>query len=138
MTQTTACALIEHYYAAFNRGDWNAMLDCVADDVVHDPNQGTREHGREAFRAFLARMDRCYAEQLHDIVVLPDAAGVRAGAEYVVHGRYKATDEGLPPATGQAYVLPGGAFFGIRDGRIARVTNYYNLQDWLRQVGVAV
>jgi steroid delta-isomerase-like uncharacterized protein len=37
-------------------------------------------------------------------------------------------------ARGQRYVLPAGAFFDIRDGRIARVTNYYNLQDWLRQV----
>ena len=31
---------------------------------------------------------------------------------------------------------PGGAFFEIARGRITRVTNYYNLQDWLRQVGV--
>jgi hypothetical protein len=23
----------------------------------------------------------------------------------------------------------------LRGGKIARVTNYYNLQDWLRQVG---
>jgi steroid delta-isomerase-like uncharacterized protein len=102
---------------------------------VHDLNQGSREHGREAFRAFLARMDRCYAEQLRDIAVMSHGGGVRAAAEYVVHGRYKAADEGLPPAHGQAYVLPGGAFFDIRDGRIARVTNYYNLQDWLAQVG---
>ncbi len=28
----------------------------------------------------------------------------------------------------------GGAFFDIRDGKIARVTNYYNLQDWIAQV----
>ena len=37
---------------------------------------------------------------------------------------------------GKQYVtlLPGGAFFDIRDDRIARVTNYYNLQDWVRQV----
>jgi len=138
MTDRDTHALIERYYAAFNRGDWSAMLDCLSDDVVHDLNQGAREHGRETFRAFLARMDRCYAEQLRDIVVLSSAEGARAGAEYVVHGRYKATDEGLPAASGQVYVLPGGAFFDIRDGRIARVTNYYNLQDWLRQVGVAV
>jgi len=137
MTDRDTIGLIKDYYAAFNRGDWSAMLACVADDVVHDLNQGASEHGREAFRAFLARMDRCYAEQLHDIVVLADAEGTRAGAEYVVHGRYKATDDGLPPATGQAYVLPGGAFFEIRGGLITRVTNYYNLQDWLRQVGVA-
>ena len=24
---------------------------------------------------------------------------------------------------------------GIRDGRIARVSNYYNLEDWIAQVG---
>ena|SRR5690348_15085854 len=127
--------LIDSYYAAFNRGDWNAMLDLLSDDVVHDLNQGSREHGREAFRAFLARMDRCYAEQLRDIAVMSHGDGSRAAAEYVVHGRYKVADEGLPPARGQTYVLPGGAFFDIRDGRIARVTNYYNLQDWLAQVG---
>ena len=38
-------------------------------------------------------------------------------------------------ASGQRYTLPVGAFFDIRDGQIARVTNYYNLNDWLRQVG---
>ncbi|MBX3689639.1 ketosteroid isomerase-related protein [Dokdonella sp.] len=127
--------LIERYYAAFNRGDWPAMLDCLADDVAHDLNQGPRETGHEAFAAFLARMDRCYAEQLQDIVVFASADDSRAAAEYVVHGRYKSSDEGLPPARGQTYVLPGGAFFEIRAGRIARVSNYYNLQDWLRQVG---
>ena len=40
----------------------------------------------------------------------------------------------MPEAIGQRYVLPGGAFFALRDGRIARVTNYYNLQDWIAQV----
>jgi steroid delta-isomerase-like uncharacterized protein len=135
MTASETKPLIERYYAAFNRGDWNAMLDALDEAVVHDLNQGGRETGRDAFRAFLARMDRCYAEQLREVVVFADESGTRAAAEYVVHGRYKISDEGLPPATGQTYVLPGGAFFEIRSGRIARVSNYYNLQDWLRQVG---
>jgi len=137
MTMHDTLALIADYYAAFNRGDWNAMLDLLAEDVVHDLNQGPRETGKAAFRAFLARMERSYAEQLRDVVVVAGADGARAAAEYVVHGTYRATDEGLPPARGQTYVLPGGAFFEVRDGRIARVTNYYNLQDWLAQVGGA-
>jgi steroid delta-isomerase-like uncharacterized protein len=127
-------ALIRRYYAAFNVGDWEAMLDCLADDVAHDLNQGSREHGREAFRAFLARMDRSYAEQLEKVVVMASADGSRAAAEYEVHGTYLADDEGLPPARGQRYVLPGGAFFDIRHGRISRVSNYYNLNDWITQV----
>jgi steroid delta-isomerase-like uncharacterized protein len=136
----TAIALVRAYYDAFNRGDRDAMLALLCEDVVHDLNQGPRETGREAFAAFLARMDRCYREQLQDVRVLASGDGTLAAAEYVVHGEYLVADEGLPPARGQRYVLPGGAFFAIADGgnggpRIARVTNYYNLEDWLRQVG---
>jgi len=127
-------ALIERYYAAFNRGDWPGMLDCLADEVAHDTNQGSRETGREAFRVFLGRMERSYRERLEDVVVMVSADGRRAAAEYVVHGEYLADDEGLPPARGQRYVLPGGAFFEVRGGRITRVTNYYNLNDWIAQV----
>ncbi len=142
-----ATTLILAYYAAFNRGDWAAMLALLTDDVAHDLNQGARETGRDAFAAFLARMDRCYREQLRDIVVMASPDGARAAAEYVVHGEYVVADPstssgqatGLPPANGQKYVLPGGAFFDIvfpdgGSGRIARVTNYYNLQDWIAQV----
>jgi steroid delta-isomerase-like uncharacterized protein len=71
---------------------------------------------------------------LEDIVVMTEPTGTRASAEFTVHGTYLAADPGLPPAHGQTYVLPAGAFFDIRGGAIARVTNYYNLEDWLRQV----
>ncbi|MGR9053240.1 MAG: isopropylmalate/homocitrate/citramalate synthase, partial [Gammaproteobacteria bacterium] len=37
-------------------------------------------------------------------------------------------------AQGQTYRLPAGAFFEIRDHKVARITNYYNLQDWIKQV----
>ena len=129
-----ATELVLAYYAAFNRGDWAGMQALLSDDVVHDLNQGPRETGKAAFAAFQERMARCYREQLREIVVMACPDGARAAAEYVVHGEYLVAEEGLPPANGQAYVLPGGAFFGIRDNLIARVTNYYNLQDWLAQV----
>lgn len=130
-----ATELVLSYYAAFNRGDWDGMLATLADDVAHDLNQGARETGREAFAAFLQRMARHYREQLREVVVMTSPDGVRAAAEYMVHGEYLVTDPGLPEARGQRYVLPGGAFFEIADGRIRRVSNYYNLGDWTAQVG---
>ncbi|MEI2457251.1 ketosteroid isomerase-related protein [Lysobacter firmicutimachus] len=130
-----ATELVLSYYAAFNRGDWDGMLATLADDVAHDLNQGPRETGRAAFAAFLQRMARHYREQLRDVVVMTAPDGARAAAEYVVHGEYLVTDPGLPEARGQRYVLPGGAFFEIADGRIRRVSNYYNLGDWTAQVG---
>jgi steroid delta-isomerase-like uncharacterized protein len=131
----TASELIHAYYAAFNAGQFDQMVDLLTEDVVHDINQGGREIGRDAFRRFMAHMDSCYSERLADIVVLTEPSGTRAAAEFVVHGIYKATDTGLPEANGQTYTLPAGAFFDVRGGQIARVTNFYSLVDWLRQVG---
>ena len=79
-------------------------------------------------------MSRCYRERLTDLVVMASSDGRRVAAEYKVHGEYLVADDGLPAAHGQRYLLPGGAFFEVADGRIRRVTNYYNLQDWLAQV----
>lgn len=132
---TEAEAAVRAYYDAFNARDWDAMLALLTDDVVHGINQGGRETGRDAFARFMAGMDDSYEERLADIVVMTEPTGTRAAAEFVVHGTYKHTAPGLPDATGQAYVLPAGAFFTLRDGRIARVDNFYNLQDWLQQVG---
>lgn len=127
--------LIENYYAAFNAGDMDTFLNLLTDDVVHDINQGERQTGRDAFREFMNRMNRNYKEQLVDMVIMTSEDGARAAAEFVVLGEYLVTDEGLPEANGQKYRLPAGAFFDIRDGKVARITNYYNLQDWIAQVG---
>ncbi|MCO8164298.1 nuclear transport factor 2 family protein [Pseudomonas sp. 21LCFQ010] len=127
--------LIQAYYAAFNAGDMPAFLDLLAEDVVHDINQGERQMGKATFAMFMNKMNRCYRERLSDIVVMVNHDGSRAAAEFVVHGEYLADDEGLPPANGQKYVLPAGAFFYIKAGKVARISNYYNLNDWIEQVG---
>lgn len=134
VSHAATLALVERYYAAFNTGDWPGMLDCLSDDVAHDINQGERQVGKAAFAAFLAHMERCYREQLAEIAIMVNHDGSRAAAEFVVHGTYLATDEGLPEATGQTYVLPAGAFLEIAEGRIVRLTMAYNLADWTRQV----
>jgi steroid delta-isomerase-like uncharacterized protein len=134
MSATDTEALICAYYDAFNARDWEAFFALLSDEVAHDLNQGQREIGKLAFRRFMDRMNHCYHETLTDIAVMTSPAGDRAAAEYVVNGTYLATDEGLPNANGQTYVLPGGAFFEVTNGKIARVTNYYNLEDWLAQV----
>ena len=127
--------LIESYYAAFNVGDAEAMLACLSQGVVHDVNEGPRQTGLEDFRAFLAHMDSHYREQAKELVVMASADGGRAAAEFVIHGEYLKKDGDLPDASGQRYVIPVGAFFEVQDGRIARVTNYYNLAEWTRQIG---
>jgi len=133
MNHTTG-QLLKDYYAAFNRQDMDAFLAMLTDDVIHDINQGYREVGKEAFSAFMDRMNAHYKEEIVDIAVMTNEDGTRAAVEFTVLGEYLSTDDGLPEANGQKYNLPAGAFFDVRDGKVARVTNYYNLEDWIKQV----
>jgi steroid delta-isomerase-like uncharacterized protein len=126
--------LISDYYQAFNDKRFSDMLNLLTDDVVHDTNQGSRATGKKAFTAFLGEMDTFYDEHLENIVIMTSANGNRASAEFICNGTYKTTAEGLPPARGQKYRLPVGCFFEIKNDKIARVTNYYNMNDWLNQV----
>ena len=134
MAAAETLALLRRYYEAFNAGDTDGMLACLAEDVLHDVNQGARRTGKSAFHQFCARMAHSYRERLEGIVIMASDDGTRAAAEFNVVGTYLAAEEGLPPAKGQTYRLPAGTFFAVRDGLITRVTTYYNLTDWLLQV----
>ena len=126
--------IVARYFEAFNAGDTEAMLACLSDDVAHHVNQGGVRVGKEAFREFCEHMSSCYREELREIVIFGADQADRAAAEFIVQGAYLETDGDLPEAQGQTYELPAGSFFELRDGRICRVTTYYNLADWLEQV----
>jgi steroid delta-isomerase-like uncharacterized protein len=134
MNRTETLSLIQRYYEAFNAGDPAAMLDCLTDDVEHRVNEGGHRIGRAKFAEFCSHMGVSYREELTDMVIFASDDGSRGAAEFIVRGQYLQTDPGLPEAKGQRYVLPAGGFFDIRDGRIARITTFYNLRDWVAQV----
>lgn len=125
---------IERYFQAFNAGDVEGMLDCLAPVVRHHVNEGQVRVGKDKFQAFCEHMNRTYRETLTDMVIFTGQDGTRAAAEFTVNGTYLATDPGLPEANGQSYKLPAGSFFSLEGGLITRVVTYYNLADWTAQV----
>ncbi|RIH86564.1 ketosteroid isomerase-related protein [Calidithermus roseus] len=134
MNHTPAETLLRVYYDRFNARDVEGFLQLLSDDVVHEISQGATERGKKAFRAFLEHMNRCYRERVYDLVVMVSTDGRRAAAEFMLEGEYLQTDGNLPPARGQRYTLRVGAFFEIKGGKITRVSNHYNLKDWIAQV----
>lgn len=130
MTETET--LIRAYFDAFNRHDAEDMLATLSDDVVHDINEGGREVGKDAFRKFKAHMDDCYREQITDLCVMVN--GNRGAVEFTCSGEYLKTDGGLAEARGQSYSIPAAAFFEVAEGKISRVTSYYNLKGWIAAV----
>jgi len=129
-----ALEIVRAYYDAFNRQDWEGMLSLLDPEIRHDANQGGTHTGLDYYRAFLRHMDECYSEHLTDMVFMTDASGERIACEFTVNGIYKKTDGDLPPARGQQYVLPAGAFLEVRNGKILRVTTYYNLPLWVHLI----
>ncbi len=134
-TPSNSRQLVQQYYDYFNQQNWEGMLSLLSNDVVHEVNQGGVRTGIALYREFLAHMDACYQETLSDMVIMTDESGARIACEFVVNGVYKSTDGGLPEAAGQTYTLPAGAFLTIAEGKISRVTTYYNLALWLKLVG---
>jgi steroid delta-isomerase-like uncharacterized protein len=133
MSDTTK-QLLQQYYQAFNAGDMKGFVDLLSDDVIHDINQGVSEVGKHRFGQFMEHMNCCYKEEVSKLVIMVSADGSRAAAEFMITGKYLRTDGDLPAANGQTYSLPVGTFFTVHEGKIKRVTNYYNLQDWLKQI----
>jgi steroid delta-isomerase-like uncharacterized protein len=127
-------ATIQAYFAAFNAENPTGMLACVTPDIEHRVNEGDIRHGAEKFAAFCAHMGVSYRENLTDIEIFINETETRAAAEFIVHGTYLQTDSGLPQAKGQTYTLPAGSFFDLQNGKISRITTFYNLNDWIAQV----
>jgi steroid delta-isomerase-like uncharacterized protein len=126
--------VIENYYQAFNQKKWQQMLSLVDENVLHEINEGVPVQGKNEFARFLQVMDEAYDEKLTDIIILEN--GERYAAEFICHGVYKKSQPDLPPAKGQKYSLRVGCFFELKNNKITRITNYYNLNNWLKQVGV--
>lgn len=125
-------SLITAYFEAFNRHDLEAQLATLHPEVRHDLNEGGTEIGIEKFRAFKTHMDACYREQIEELVVM--SCEDRGAAEFIVSGVYLANDGDLAEARGQSYRIPAAAFFELRNGKLGRVTSYYNLKGWLEAV----
>lgn len=125
-------ALMRAYFEAFNRHDAEGMLATLSQDVIHDINEGPTEKGIEAFRKFKAHMDECYREQVKDLVFMVN--GNHGAVAFTCEGEYIGTDAPLPEAKGQRYSIPAAALFETQNGKITRVTSYYNLKGWLAAI----
>ncbi|HZX52897.1 MAG TPA: cytosolic protein [Pseudomonas sp.] len=102
--------------------------------MLLDINQGPREQGVQAFADYPERTQRCYRESIDNLQILTAPSGQRAACEYSLSGEYLSTDDGLPDACGQSYQLTAASFFAIHDGKICRVSQPFNLPEWLAQV----
>ena len=126
MTQSSTQAVVERFLDALGKGDTEAVLACLDEDVVRDVEGGGREIGRDKFRWYLGLYARWFDETASDAVIMVN--GLHAAAEVTLRGTYKSAPDGWPEAHGQRYSIPAGMFFEIDDSLISRVTAYRDVE----------
>jgi steroid delta-isomerase-like uncharacterized protein len=135
MTSTDVAATVDAWVAALNAHDPDAIAAVFAPDAVFvNVGSGQRHEGRDAIRADHENLFRMWSElTVEQSEYLID--GDRWAGEWTMAGVHTGDVPGLP-ATGKPFKISGGGFGQVRDGNIARTTQYYNMADFLTQVGV--
>lgn len=126
--------LIQKYYNHFNNHEFDQMAACLDENVVHELNEGEAQRGLSKFKDFMKVMDIHYSEQVKELCVLESKDKTRFAAEFFIDGAYTKTQAPLPQASNQKYYIRVGAFFEVKNNKITRITNHYNLQNWINVV----
>ncbi len=134
VVDTSNLALLKNYYGHFNAKQWDSMLSLVDEDLVHEISQGDAQVGKQNFKSFLSLMDKHYDENLDQMTFFTSDSVGHLSAEFICNGIYKVTAEGLPEAKRQTYSIRVGAFFEIKNNKIIRISNHYNMKNWVAQV----
>jgi steroid delta-isomerase-like uncharacterized protein len=83
----------------------------------------------EGIRGLLSRSSDVHIETTNLLI-----AGDHYTKEWVMTGVHSGDTPGLP-TTGKTFRLLGAGVGHVRDGKIVNFTEYWNLADFLRQVG---
>lgn len=120
MNRADTKLLIESFFAMINGRNFDAVLDCLHEDLVFEFTPGERHFGRQTFRHFLAERLTGADEQIGDIAIMIGDDGTRAAAEFTRRGRSPDIADGAQP--GEHYSHSDGMFFAVEDGLIVRIT----------------
>jgi steroid delta-isomerase-like uncharacterized protein len=128
--------IVTRWAAAWNSGSPDRMAALfTADGVYEDLAFQTTFRGPEGVATWVSITTRSIRDARVEVL---DAfrRGDRVAVRWTFSGRDTgAFAPGLPPTAG-AFSVPASSLFELRGGKLRRVTDFYNLADLLRQVGL--
>jgi len=127
--------LLKEENAAWNSHDVDKIATFYTDDCIkEDVAVGVRARGKEAMNA----VNRGAFAAVPDMKIelgLIISSGDKAATEWTMSGTYSSKQPGAPPVTGRPFSIKGATIMQLRDGRISRVSDYWDSALFLRQVG---
>ena len=121
----------EKFIAAWNSHDPEKMLALFTDDAFYeDVAFGEVSHGKVELKKFAAEE----FEGVPDLELKLVRASVHNG-HGTVEWTFSGTDKGVYK-TGKKFTVRGVSVIDVRDGKISRSLDFYDLSTVMRQVGV--
>jgi steroid delta-isomerase-like uncharacterized protein len=121
---------------AWNSHDPNRILTFFTDDCIYeDVAMGVVNRGKKEFTAFINST----------VADFPDfklegksafQAGDWVGSEWVLTGTFAHSSIPGMPATGKKFSVRGASIAELRNGKIKRNSDYWNMAAFLQQVGL--
>lgn len=127
--------MLQDYYDAWNAHDVERIATFFTDDCVYDDvPAGAPTHGKEELKAsWGAFFPTCPDFKIKVKALF--ATGDWAGSEWVLSGTQAADWPGMPN-TGKSFTIVGASIMELRDGKIRRNSDYWDMVSMLVQLGM--
>lgn len=132
---TDANRIFKDYLTALNSHDTERIASLwMEDGVLDDVASGTVTRGKKEMKASLNDIFAAFPDVKWQLKSL-FSAGDQIAAEWVETGTQTGVWAGIP-ATGKSYSIRGASLIELTTGKISRETYYWNLADFLQQLGL--
>lgn len=130
-TEPTIEKVIKDWLRAYNSRDTNAAVSFFTDDGVYEDKAfGQTYHGKKEILDFFNLAHADLPNLKWDLISIFSADN-RAVFESVLSATHSHSSFPGVPATGKQILLKAATIVELRDGKIARVADYYNLPSFL-------
>jgi steroid delta-isomerase-like uncharacterized protein len=134
-TVNEAEVLFAEYIEAWNNHDVEQVASFFTDDCRYDNlARGQAYRGKEELSGWVKTTFDAIPDFTLEITSL-FASGDMLASEWVMTGTLSGDSPALP-ATGESFSVAGATVAHIRDGKIDRNADYWDLATFLRQVGL--
>ena len=122
--------------AAWNAHDVERIAAFYTDDCFkEDIAVGKATRGKEEMKALIGGAFRAIPDMKIELVTLFYCGGW-AATEWTMSGSYSSDYPGFPLAAGRRFLVRGASIMELRDGKISRISDYWNFTSFLQQVGL--
>ena len=127
--------IVRQVYGAVGRGDFDALADLIADDVVEHEEFPGLEPNKEGVLQFFRYLRSAFPDLImtaHDMAAEGDKVFVRGPMAGTHQGEFMEI-----PATGNRIEVPMADFLRIEDGKVAEHWGVTDVASMMEQLGVS-